>query len=478
MRTSNIRQVLSLHAPQMGRGPALSWAGVLIGVVALIDWRLDVDISFGFLYLFPMLIAGVCLTRLQIAAVAALCTGLTEAFDPFPWTTAEGIPRLILTFAAFVGVGFYGFVSARSRRTAGEHLRVIESEVDLRRRTEEQLEFLISNSPATIFTVDASGKVLLANDAAHRLLGVEKGRLQGQPIAPFLPALASVPPSARGAPAFHTEMECRGRRQNGDVFLAHIWFSTYQTMSGPRLAAIVFDASEEFRDRAEFSRQQILTGSNVLVSALCHEIRNVCGAIAAVHAKLARSGQLALNEDFNALGTLVQGLERMAGLELRQTTKAATESVDLRAVLEELRIVIAPSFEESEIAVSWEISECLPQVWADRQALLQAFLNIVKNSQRAMEAQPRKELSVRTAIDRHFVHVRFFDSGPGVSSPEQLFEPFQPGALASGLGLYLSRTFVRAFHGDISYEPQPRGCCFAVLLAKAADPDRSGVETL
>src|SRR5262249_62107446 len=119
---------------------------------------------------------------------------------------------------------------------------------------------------------------------------------------------------------FHTEMECRGRRQNGEVFLAHVWFSTYQTMSGLRLAAVVFDASEELRDRAEFNLQQILTGSKVLVGALCHEIRNICGAIAVVHSKMVRDKQFAMNEEFRALGTLVQGLAKMAGLELPQTT--------------------------------------------------------------------------------------------------------------------------------------------------------------
>jgi hypothetical protein len=77
------------------------------------------------------------------------------------------------------------------------------------------------------------------------------------------------------APVFYTEMECRGRRQDGDVFLAHIWFSTYQTKSGPRLAAVVFDSSEELRDRAEFNLQQILGGSKVLVGALCHRSRSV-----------------------------------------------------------------------------------------------------------------------------------------------------------------------------------------------------------
>src|SRR5579862_295640 len=325
------------------RTTILSWAAILIAVIAVVDWHFENDVSFGFLYLFPMLMVGGCLTRLQLAGVAAICTGFTEAFDPFPWVMPVGVSRVILSFVAFYGMGFFGFATARSRRLVKQHLGEIEREVELRGKTEEQLEFLISSSPATIFTLDANGNVLLANQASHRLLRIEKGKLQGQSIAKFLPALASVPPSREEGPTFNTEMECRGRRQDGEVFLARVWFSTYQTKSGPRLAAVVFDSSEDLRDRAEFNMEQLLTGSKVLVGALCHEIRNVCGAIKVVHSKLARDERFALNEDFRALGTLVQGLEKMAGLELRQTTQSEAESIDIRSALEELGIVIEPS---------------------------------------------------------------------------------------------------------------------------------------
>ena len=446
----------------------LARAGILIAVIAILDWHFEEDISFGFLYLFPMLMVGSCLSPIPMSAVAALCTGLTEAFDPFPWVMTVGVSRLVLTFAAFFGTGFYGVVSARSRQSASEHLVEMEREAESLRKTEEQLDFLISSSPAAIFTLDAGGHVQLANEAAHQLLGIERGKLQGLAIGQFFPSLASVPPSQE-APFFHTEMECRGRRQDGEMFLAHIWFSTYRTMSGPRLAAVVFDASDELRDRAEFNLQQILSGSKVLVGALCHEIRNICGAIAVVHSKLTRDGRLAVNEDFSALGTLVKGLEKMAGLELRQTTKSAAESVDLGSVLDELRIVIEGSFHECGIGIRWEQPASLPRVWADRQALLQVFLNIAKNSQRAMEGRVRKEFVVQAATDSNSVAVRFIDSGPGVANPQRLFAPFQPGAQASGLGLYLSRTFVRAFRGDIEYEPQPEGSCFAVILSLAGN---------
>ena len=76
---------------------------------------------------------------------------------------------------------------------------------------------------------------------------------------------------------------------------------------------------------------------------------------------------------------------------------------------------------------------------------------------------------VLVSVEAIGVIVRFVDTGPGVTYPEQLFAPFQPGAQATGLGLYLSRTFVRAFQGDIEYEPRAAGSSFAVMLARAAD---------
>ncbi|HXA52932.1 MAG TPA: PAS domain S-box protein, partial [Candidatus Acidoferrum sp.] len=212
------------------RTVVLARATAFITAIAVVDWRLDVNISFGFLYLFPMLMVGGCLRRWQIALTAALCTGLSEAFDTFPWAPTIGIPRLILTFAAFFGAGIYVFEAAR------------------RREAEEQLEVLVATSPATIFTLDAAGEVLLANEAAHRMLGVETGQLEGLSITRFFPALTSVPMLSRRAPFFRTSMECHAQRQNGEMFLARIWFSTYRTVLGPRLAAVVFDASEELRD--------------------------------------------------------------------------------------------------------------------------------------------------------------------------------------------------------------------------------------
>ena len=249
-----------------------------------------------------MLIVGGCLTGWQIALIAAFCVLLNEQLDPFPWTTESGIPRIILTFIAYFGTGLFVSEVARSRRQAMQHLRRIEQESDLRRQTEEQMRILIESSPAAILTVDSDGSVLLANSAAYQLLDLASGTLPGRHVGDFLPELAHVPALSAGRP-FRTVMQCRGRRNNGEIFVAGIWFSTYRTASGPRLTAIVLDASQDLRDREEFGLRQLMATTRILVGTVSHEIRNLCGAIRIVYTNLSRKSAATDNEDLKTFFT-------------------------------------------------------------------------------------------------------------------------------------------------------------------------------
>src|SRR5580698_6461135 len=101
-----------------GTRAVLLKAGVLIAIIAFVDWRADKDVTLGFLYLFPMLMVGSVLQRWQIGLVAGLCTLLTEVFDSFEWRAASGVPRDILVFAAFLGMGLFVYEVVRSRLAA------------------------------------------------------------------------------------------------------------------------------------------------------------------------------------------------------------------------------------------------------------------------------------------------------------------------------------------------------------------------
>ena len=73
------------------------------------------------------------------------------------------------------------------------------------------------------------------------------------------------------------------------------------------------------------------------------------------------------------------------------------------------------------------------------------------------------------------VSLRVTDSGPGIASTEKLFQPFQQGAESTGLGLYISRAFVRSFHGELRHDPAVPGCSFVIELAMAGPSERECV---
>ena len=446
------------------RQSVLVKVGGLIALIATVDWMIVGEIPLGFLYLAPMALAGSVLAPWQIACVASLCTFLAESFSDLKWNPRSGISRDVLFFAAFFGAGIFVREVTRNRKVVLAHLEEIRRQGEARREAEEQLRILVESSPAAIFTTDAGGAILMANEAAHRMLSVMQDTLPGKVIHRYLPSLRNVSGPDASQHFFRTVMQARGYREGGETFLADICFSTYRTDAGVRLAAMVLDASEDLRTQEVAGLHQLLAGSRIALGAFSHEIRNVCGAIAAVHHNLQRSGLTSGNKDFEALGNLITALERIASLNLRQTTSQASE-VDLAAVLEELRIVIDPTLEEENITAKWICDPGMPMVWADRSILMQVFLNLTTNSIHTLAQRHEKSLTVLARPQDDQVVIEFVDTGGGVPHPEHLFRPFQDGARSTGLGLYLSRAFVRSFGGDIHYKAAPGGACFTVSLS-------------
>jgi PAS domain S-box-containing protein len=442
-------------------------AALMIVAIALIDWRLPSYVSLGFLYLFPIMLVSGYLPKSQIAAITLLCTALQEVFSDLP--VGEVVPRLVMTSIGFMGTGFFISELARNRRIVLSHFTELRQQAKLREDAEEQLRVLVESSPAAIITVDSAGTVLLANQAAEHLLMPNHGKLEGKSVGEYVPSLQRAV-QAQVASPFRTTLQCKGQRGNGEVFLAGVWFSTYKTSSGARLAAIIVDLSEDLRNREDLSLNHLLRNARILMSAVSHEARNLCGAALAVHRNLSKVKALDGNKDFEALGSLIQGLEKLSAMELGPRSDERTCAVDLIPVLDELRVLLESAYEGSQIEMRWRVEDQLPLVRVDRYGVLQAFLNLANNSQRAMRSMSDRVLTISSSIENHSVVVRFEDTGPGIADEQVLFRPFQQNAEVTGLGLYVSRSILRSFGGEISYEKRSRGCCFSVRLPTVRPP--------
>jgi two-component system sensor kinase FixL len=450
-----------------GRAKVLSATAVLALIVALADWAVGNTVSLGVLYILPMMLGAVILGPVEIAGLALVCASLRARFD-VPSSYPEALLRFAFASLAYFASGLFVTALVRNRELVVEHLAKIEREQELRREAEQQLSVLVESSPAAILTLDRHGTILAANRAAKSLFLIgEADAIEGRPIAPYLPLLADALRLESGAETFRTAAQCQGRRDNGELFLADTWFSSYLTSEGARLAAIVVDSSEEMRDREEQNLKQLMQYNRIAASGVSHEVRNLCGTISLLSSNLCEKHALAGDEDYRGLVTLVKGLERIASFDLHSRVQDAVEAVELRKVLDHLRIMIEPNWQEMNGTVRWEWPEAIPSVVADPHGLLQVFLNLAQNSLRALAESAVRELAITVLVGDRSVLVLFQDSGPGVDGPDRLFQPFQAGADGTGLGLYISRAIVRSYGGDLRFDPSARGCCFVVELPVA-----------
>jgi signal transduction histidine kinase len=131
------------------------------------------------------------------------------------------------------------------------------------------------------------------------------------------------------------------------------------------------------------------------------------------------------------------------------------------------------------IQVVREFGEDLPAVESNS-LLVDIFLELITNAQRAVEGQPEAELQVRTGVEADetgtWVTIVISDTGSGIT-PEQmahLWDMFKQSDGGLGFGLWWVRTFLERQGGTISCDSEPgSGATFSVRL-----PVHAAVETL
>lgn len=443
----------------------------LLGTLVALEWAHRLEFSLGVLYVFPIVVAAPVLTRTQVVLTALGCALIRGALAP-DVGLLEFWLRFLMASLAYAGIGLLVVEQSRGRRRMQRAFQRVKQEKTMRVRAEDRLRVLADSSPAGIITLDARARVLAANRAVHDMLGFRPEELAGRSIAEHLPIFAGALRGTGDGRPIRTSASSWAKHANGVLFPITVWFSTYGEGTGRCLAGIIVDNSEEMRDREREAFRHFLDYNRLLAGAVSHEIRNLCSAIRVVAASLERRTGLGDHADFRALSQLTEGLSRMASFELQQSDAPDVGLIDAHLVLDQLRVVIEPDWQDIGGEIHWHLDpEPLP-VTADAHALLQVFLNLSQNALRAVQRGGRPTLDIWTHRDGPRLIVSVRDAGPGVADRSVLFQPFGPDAEGTGLGLYVSRALMRNFGGDLRFVPTHDGCRFDVVL-QAASASRS-----
>jgi PAS domain S-box-containing protein len=449
------------------RGQTLIIAVCMVGVLVALEWYFDFDFSLGILYIFPVMIAATALTRWQIFLAAMICA-YTRGLFTADETQLEHALRFCMATIAYTGCGLWIYQIADSRRNVLKHYSRIRYEQQMRRRAQEQLRLLAESSSAAILTVDCNGIIVAANRAAETLLQAG-GHLTGQAVGKYMPVFHDALQLPSAIDHVSTSATAWARRGDGTLVPTSTWFSIYGEGKSRHLAAIVVDTSDEVREREYAQFEQIANHDRILASAVSHEIRNLCSAIFVVASNLGRSSVVSTDPDFVALKNLAAGLRDLASVDLRKRTRATLSSVSLPELSEELRVIAGQDWKDIGGELEWKVPAGFPAVRAVRHGLIQTLLNLSQNSLRAVENSEEKRLTIEPSYQEGCVFLRVCDTGHGIKTSKDIFQPFRKEADGSGLGLYVSRALIESFGGELRFEPTETGCCFVIMLQAAGD---------
>jgi two-component system sensor kinase FixL len=441
------------------RSVVLAICAITVAGLTICERSLGPKVPLASLFFLPLLVAAAFVPRWMIFLLSIALVAEREIFGPFAWDQSAPV-RVSLSLVAFTGAALFAGELVRN----GRIMRRMQAETQARSDAEGEARALVESSPAAVLTVDSEGKIARANEAARRLLGFANGSPVGEPIENYIPLLSKLLRSKPTIRVMRTVVEASGHLRSGETFYAHIWVSLYEGRSGPRLAAIISDVTEQLRDREESGLRQLLSSSRIIAGAVSHEIRNLAAAASVLYQNLNNSPGLKGNADYNALGSVIESVLKLSSQELEDDSEEVLEGVDVAELLEELRTIISPTFDEAGADLAFGIATALPHVRADHSGLLQVFINLAQNSCRALKGWPQGRLRISADYLTESVLIRFIDNGPGIAAAERLFQPLHAGATATGFGLFISRAIIRTFGGELHHTQRPGECCFVVEL--------------
>jgi two-component system nitrogen regulation sensor histidine kinase GlnL len=324
-------------------------------------------------------------------------------------------------------------------------------------------------------------KVIYLNAAAENLLGVSLRQSLGRPIGELVLPPDELTALCRRALDDGVTCGCRELAARvGDRELIMDCRASPLDGIDDRLLLELFDTEldRQVRREAELLAQQRV--SRQIIRQLAHEVKNPLGGLRGAAQLLERQLPAAelkaytdvIIDEADRLAALVDGILDAGGHPRRKR-------FNLHEITEHVGKLIEAEKSE-DIALVRDYDPSLPTMIADRDQLIQAFLNLAKNAMQALEGSGQLIIRTRALVNytlggqkhRVVLSLEVEDDGPGVPDDlkDTIFYPLVTGRdTGTGLGLTIAQDLVSRNGGLIEFSSRPGSTVFQVRLPLSSE---------
>ncbi|MDG9780941.1 MULTISPECIES: nitrogen regulation protein NR(II) [Pseudomonadaceae] len=342
---------------------------------------------------------------------------------------------------------------------------------------------LLDNLTTAVILLNADLRLEYMNPAAEMLLAVSGQRSHGQFISELFTespeALASLRQAVEQAHPF-TKREAMLTSLSGQTITVDYAVTPILSKGATLLLLEVHPRDRLLRitkEEAQLSKQET---TKLLVRGLAHEIKNPLGGIRGAAQLLARELPEESLKDYT--NVIIEEADRLRNLVDRMLGSNKLPQLAMTNVHEVLERVCSLVEAESQGGVNLvrDYDPSIPDVFIDKEQMIQAVLNIVRNAMQALSGQNDLRLgriTLRTRTLRQFTightrhrlvaKVEIIDNGPGIPPELQdtIFYPMVSGRPdGTGLGLAIAQNIISQHQGLIECESHPGHTVFSLFL--------------
>lgn len=343
------------------------------------------------------------------------------------------------------------------------------------------VQTILDNLSTAVLVFDNDSRLSSMNTAAENLLFTSARKARGQTPSELLPLSPQFTEAiGRALDSDHpfTEWGMELQLVDGKSIVADCMMTP--VMEGEHLARckiVVELVSTHMHSRIvrEENLHSLHDAARESMRAVAHEVKNPLGGLRGAAQLLERELSDDSHKEYTRI--IISEADRLRNLVDRMLGPNSKPEFALLNVHEVLEYVcdLMKAETDGAFTVGREYDPSLPEITADREKLIQAALNIVRNAWQAVG--PSGEITLRTRPCRMYTigqklhklvaRVEVIDNGPGI--PPEIgagaFYPLITGrADGTGLGLSIAQSLVHEHGGLIEYERRDGKTVFSISI--------------